>query len=162
MKYKIYFCHSRDSQFDLQEELYSSLQAHLMQHEVIFSHGLDIYPEIFFPTCSLMIAEISYESTEQGIELARAHSANIPVLCLHSASCLPSSFVTTIFSNIISYTDKDDMVEKILHWIEKNKEELNRINSSLNTSRLHSFFIPPDEEDASKKNSDNKKNEVGL
>ena len=132
MKYKIYFGHSRDGQFDLQEELYSPLQAGLMQYEVIFPHDKwsDIYPEILFPTCSLMIAEISYESTELGIELALASSANIPVLCLHKTSCLPSSFVTKEFFNVISYEGKADMVEKVLHWIEENKKKLKNINLS--------------------------------
>lgn len=65
-----------------------------------------------------MIAEVSYPSTGLGMELAWADAANIPILCIHKMNCIPSSSVTNLCGNVISYKNVGDMIRKISQWIQ--------------------------------------------
>lgn len=125
MRYKIYIGHSRDPRLNYLVELYQPLIASLSEDSIIVPHvsgaESEINSEVILPSCNLMIAEVSYPSTGLGMELAWASAANIPVLCIHKASCGPSSSIVNAFSNILSYENAIDMVNQVVNWIFSNK-----------------------------------------
>jgi len=131
MKYRIYIAHSRDERLRYKEELYTPLKSFYENHEVVVPHGEGPYidSEVFLPTCSLMIAEVSYPSTGLGMELIWARSANVPVLCIHKSECQVSSSVTNKFSDFISYKNLSEMVQKIDFWIVSHRNRIKPLNS---------------------------------
>lgn len=139
MRYRIYIGHSRDERLNYQEELYSPLISSLDDDEVIVPHEKGAEAQInskeVLPTCNLMIAEVSYPSTGLGMELAWAEYAAVPVLCIYKISCQPSSSVTNVFPNIISYESNVDMVEKVTSWILEHEDKLQDAGSSLSFKR---------------------------
>lgn len=128
MRYKIYVGHARDKSFDYQTQLYEPLINALDEGTVIVPHEhraeASFDSREVIPSCSLMIAEVSYPSTGLGMELAWAEAASIPVLCIHQADCTPSTSVTSVFSNALSYSSTDDMVNKVIDWIQVHEDLL--------------------------------------
>lgn len=134
MKYRIYLAHSRD--FDFQNDYYKPIQTKLSEHEVHVPHMPNapyVDSRVLLPTCSLMIAEVSYPSTGLGMELIWANDVyKIPVLCIHKKNCSPSSSVKGVFpqENIISYDNNEDMLSKIEIWMYERQSELKNIRNS--------------------------------
>lgn len=134
MRYKIYIGHSRDERLNYQEELYLPLISSLNDDELIVPHkqgAESIHSKEVLPTCNLMIAEVSYPSTGLGMELAWADHAEVPVLCIYRTDCQPSSSVTHLFLNIISYESCIDMIQKVRNWILEHNDILQGTGPSL-------------------------------
>jgi hypothetical protein len=90
---KIYVCHA--GSFDYETELYAPIRAAslYMQHDIFLPHepaNSDIKTKDI-DTFDLMIGEVSYSSTGQGIKLGLAIAANVPIVCLHRKDTKPSS-----------------------------------------------------------------------
>ncbi len=86
---KIYFCHSRE--FDYQKELYDPIrESHLnTQHEIIFPHENNfqtINTKEVIKNCDIIFAEVSFPSTGLGIELGWADTYVIPIVCVSKVS----------------------------------------------------------------------------
>lgn len=111
---KIYISHA--SSFDYHNELYIPLkQSHLFtQHKFILPHDISSAPlntKEKIATCDLVIAEVSYLSTGQGIELGWADSFNIPIYCIHQSDKKYSSSLKCITRNIFMYHDEMEMLQ---------------------------------------------------
>lgn len=111
---KIYVCHS--TAFDYTAELYEPLKREFAAlHEITFPHdaGADFDSSEAIKNSDLVLAEVSYPSTGQGIELGWANVASVPIICIYKSGTTPSSALRHIAKEIVGYADEADMVSKI-------------------------------------------------
>jgi nucleoside 2-deoxyribosyltransferase len=111
---KIYVSHS--TAFDYESELYEPLRRKFVaQHEIILPHdsGADFNSSDTIKTSDVVLAEVSFPSTGQGIELGWANAAGVPIVCIHKMNAAPSGALNYITSDFLSYVDETDMVSKI-------------------------------------------------
>lgn len=114
----IYISHSRS--FDFAKEIYVPIRTSSLNSEHVFLLPHE-ESDTVFPTkdylesqqCELVIAEVSYPSTGQGIELGWAEMLHIPIVCFskHDAKVSQSLYVVT--NKFISYSNSEDLIEKI-------------------------------------------------
>jgi hypothetical protein len=115
---KIYVSHSRN--YDFLNELYLPLRDSSLnsQHEFILPHENGSEPfntkELFQTQgCGLVIAEVSFPATGQGIELGWANILNIPVLCISKKDAKISGSLKVITDKFIEYETSDDLLKKL-------------------------------------------------
>ena len=115
---KMYISHSRN--FDYKADLYSPLEhSSLMQHhEFIFPHsqsGESFHIKELFKSksCDLIIAEVSFPSTGQGIELGWANIYEVPIVCIYKSDASIANSLRIICQTFIEYSDKRDMIAKL-------------------------------------------------
>lgn len=112
---KIYIAHSKD--FDYKNELYVPLRDSRFntEHEIILPHETDqfINTKKLIKNSDLLIAEVSYSATGEGIELGWADGFHIPIVCLYKEGAKPSRSLQVVSKTIVSYKDKEDMLSKI-------------------------------------------------
>ena len=113
---RIYLSHS--SSFDFNSELYEPLkQSQLnIQHQIYFPHdtvNIDVKSKEVIQKVDLLIAEVSYASTGQGIELGWAEAQNIPIICFYKLTSKFSSSLKFVTSDIIEYSDENDFLDKL-------------------------------------------------
>ena len=114
----IYVSHS--TKFDYKTELYLPLRNSELnsQHTFILPHeaseGLFNTKELFHSKgCDLVIAEVSYPSTGQGIELGWADMFTIPIVGIYKDGVTPAESVHTVISKFMMYTSRENMIEDI-------------------------------------------------
>ncbi len=61
----------------------------------------------------LILAEVSYPSLGEGIELGWADLFKKPIICFHKKGQLGSIFVEMVTKNVIEYETTEDMIEKL-------------------------------------------------
>lgn len=115
---KIYLSHSRN--FDFQNDLYNPIKVSSLATKYTF-----VYPhetsEASFPIrqqldnqeIAVIIAEVSFPSTGQGIELGWASAVNVPIICLYKNGTKPSNSLHTVSAKLLMYTDTQNMIEDI-------------------------------------------------
>lgn len=113
---KIYLTHS--TSFDYKNELYIPIRESDLnnQHEIVLPHEKSDKPfdsKKYFDECNLVIAEVSYPSTGQGIELGWANIKNIPIICFYKTGTKPSGSIKAVSNKIIEYIDKNDLIKKL-------------------------------------------------
>jgi hypothetical protein len=112
---KIYCAHS--TSFDFNNEYYLPLKhSELSQnHELIFPHENNqfIDSKEIVKNCELIIAEVSYPSIGEGIELGWANDANISVICLYKEGSKVSKSLNVISKIFISYASSQDLISKL-------------------------------------------------
>lgn len=114
----IYVSHSRN--FDFKNQLYHPLRTselHKM-YTFILPHESDDAPfstkELFQSKgCDLVLAEVSYPGTGQGIELGWADIYEIPIICLYKEGANVSSSLSLISKKLLMYTSQENMIEDI-------------------------------------------------
>lgn len=112
---KIYIGHS--SNFDYREKLYRPIKRSCMtrEHEIIFPHenSEDQFDsrEFLENECDLMVAEVSRPSTGLGIELGWADMLNLPAILANKAGSEPSSSISSVSDNIITYESSEELVQ---------------------------------------------------
>ena len=115
---KIYVCHS--TAFDYEKELYEPLRRELAtKHEIILPHdsGDDFNSSDAIKSSDMVLAEVSFPSTGQGIELGWADAAGVPIVCIHKTDATPSGALPYISKDLLGYIDEADMVSKITHLL---------------------------------------------
>ncbi len=112
---KIYIAHS--NKFDFRNELYIPLRNSLLdsQHEIFLPHETDTFinTKEIIKKVDLVIAEVSYPATGEGIELGRADSFHIPIVCIYKEGTRPSGSLQTVTDTIVSYAGEAAMLQKI-------------------------------------------------
>ena len=114
---KVYISHS--SSFDYQKELYQPLKRSIAQkHQVVFPHDDFVVNtrEIILGS-DVVIAEVSYPSTGEGIELGWAHAGNVPIVCIFKIGLEYSSSISFVSGTFIGYSSPEDMVMKLQSWL---------------------------------------------
>lgn len=119
---KIYVSHSRN--FDFENELYSPLRNSRLseKHSFFFPHenGKNINTKKEIEDSDLILAEVSFPSTGQGIELGWASAANIPIILLSKKETDRSSSLQYLSNEHIEYVSQAEMIEKITNLLNKN------------------------------------------
>lgn len=91
------------------------------EHNVVLPHKLSTeqYPtkEFLKHTCELVIADISYPSTGQGIELGWADIFKVPIACIYSSSTVYSNSLKSVSKLFYSYDQPSDVVRNIRNAI---------------------------------------------
>lgn len=112
---KIFVSHS--TKFDFKNELYKPLRESELnsKHEIILPHESDteVSTKDMIRDCDLFIAEVSYPSTGQGIELGWANGAYVTSVCFYKAGSEVSSSLKYVTDNIFEYDSMDTMIAKI-------------------------------------------------
>lgn len=117
---KLYLSHA--SGYDYKSELYEPLKRSVAtEHEILFPHDEHengVISREVIPTCDAVLAEVSYASTGQGIELGWADASEVPIICFFRAGSKVSSALTFVSNRLIEYEAKEDMIEKLRAEIE--------------------------------------------
>lgn len=118
---KIFISHS--SQYDYISKIYEPIENSIIykNNEFIFPHedkNKMINTKEIIESCDIMIADVSLPSTGQGIELAWADFAKIPIVCIYEKDAQISSALKFITNNFIEYANNDDMINKITNFVE--------------------------------------------
>ena len=112
---KIYVSHSKD--FDFLNELYKPIRASTLnnQHEFFLPHENDraINTQEVIKKSNLILAEVSFPATGQGIELGWANLLHIPILCVSKEGNKISGSLKYITKDFITYTDAADLIAKL-------------------------------------------------
>jgi nucleoside 2-deoxyribosyltransferase len=113
---KIYLSHS--SNYDYGAELYEPLKSsHVVRlHHFLFPHNkenIDKKSKSWVEAADLVLAEVSYPSTGQGIELGWANATGKRIICMSKSGYTVSGSLKFIADSFIQYTDEADMLQKI-------------------------------------------------
>jgi len=113
---KIYISHS--SSYDYENELYAPIKASELykEHKIFLPHGpknIDIPAKDVLAKMDLLIAEVSYPSTGQGIEMGLASAANVPIICFFKDGSKPSSSLRFITEKIFKYHNTNDLLGQL-------------------------------------------------
>ena len=113
---KIYVSHSRS--YDFKNELYLPIRNSPLnsKHKILLPHEESNKPfnsRKYLRTCDLVIAEVSYPSTGQGMELGWANLYEIPTICIFKEGHKPSSSLKIITDKFCEYKDPKDMIEEL-------------------------------------------------
>jgi hypothetical protein len=114
----IYISHSRN--FDYQAELYQILQNSSLaqKYKLILPHqnSSEPYPtkELFLSKkCDLVIAEVSFPGTGQGIELGWADILDIPIVCIYRKDHKIAGSLKIISNSFVEYENLTDIIAEI-------------------------------------------------
>jgi nucleoside 2-deoxyribosyltransferase len=112
---KIFVAHA--SSFNFKEALYDPLRNSVLnqQHEIILpqEEGHEEVTKELIKSCDLLIAEVSYPSTGQGIELGWADMYSVPVVCIYKQGASFSQALHYVSKKFLMYTDAQNMIEDI-------------------------------------------------
>lgn len=116
----IYIGHA--SSIDFHSDLYTPIRNSELndQHTIILPHETTDQPTNTIEqmkTMDLMIAEVSATSTGLGIEMGWANALEVPVLAIHKEGTNPSAAIDTITQKRITYTDGEDLINKLTEFI---------------------------------------------
>lgn len=116
---KIYFGHSKELNF--KDDLYLPIRKSQLnsEHEMILPHEIyqdasDFVTKDIIKTCDVMIAEVSFPATGLGIELGWANAFECPIICIYRKGSKISGSLKVVCENFIEYTDKEDMLKKLV------------------------------------------------
>lgn len=117
---KIYISHS--SKYDYINKIYKPIEeSDLIElHTFFFPHkSKEVNTKKIISNCDLVIAEVSLQTTGQGIELGWADYAKTPILCVYEKGMEISSSLKFITNQFIEYENTQDMIRKIRNFINK-------------------------------------------
>ncbi len=112
---KIFVAHS--SNFDFKNELYLPLRKSELnkKHQIFLpqENGKETITKEMIKNTDVIIAEVSYASTGQGIELGWADIFKIPIICIYKQGSNYSLAVEKLTDKFIVYKDSDDLIKKL-------------------------------------------------
>lgn len=112
----IYISHC--GSYDYENELYEPIKKSELSkiHHFFLPHepgNIDIDAKKELLHTEVLVAEASFPSTGQGIELAQAEAAGVPVICFYKTGSKPSSSLRFITKDIIEYANIEDFFMKL-------------------------------------------------
>lgn len=117
---KIFVTHS--SSFDFKNELYIPLRnSELNNKHVIFlphEKGRKIITKDKIKNADIIIAEVSFASTGQGIELGWADIFNIPIICIYKEGSKYSSSLNKLTDKFIVYKNSKELIKKLTLFLD--------------------------------------------
>jgi nucleoside 2-deoxyribosyltransferase len=113
---KIYVSHSKN--FDYKKELYEVLEAANLNQEFIFPHkdsntSFNTKDLLQNKKCDLVLAEVSYPATGQGIELGWADIYQIPIICIYKNQAKIAGSLKIISNTFMEYENTEDLILKL-------------------------------------------------
>ena len=126
---KIFVTHS--SNFDFKNDLYAPLQHSELywQHTIMLPQikRKEVITREIIKSCDLIVAEVSYPSTGQGIELGWANVFAIPIVCVYKKGHTYSSSVTHITNVFIAYKNSKDLIFKLTKVVQSFEQKNKRL-----------------------------------
>lgn len=112
--------------FDYEKEFYEPLKKAVegTTHELIFPHAWHAQNKStkeFLKDADLVIGEVSYPSTGQGIEFGWADMLNVPILFLRKQGAKSSSALKYLKGEYIDYSDENDLITKTRAFLSSGK-----------------------------------------
>ena len=118
---KIFVAHS--SNYDFKNELYKPIRQSKLNDQYEFILPQENKPEPItkeiIKSCDLLLAEGSYPSTGQGIEIGWADVFGVPIVCFHLENKKISNSINKVTKKIITYKNPKDFVEKLERLLEE-------------------------------------------
>ena len=114
---KIYLSHS--SYYDYVNVLYNPIKNSelIKEHEIYFPHDCDpVNTKDIIGSFDLVICEVSFHSTGQGIEMGWADFMDVPILCIYKSGSKLSSAINLITNNYFEYSNENDLVIKLQNY----------------------------------------------
>ena len=116
---KIYVAHSRE--IDYAKDLYEPLRKSELnnQHEIILPHeaqGWTNSKEIL-KQCSLVIADVTFPSTGEGIEMGWANLFGARIICIYKKGAKPSSSLKAVSEDFVEYSSSEELIQKLTELI---------------------------------------------
>lgn len=116
---KIFVSHS--SSINYQDELYVLIKESVLsdEHEFFLPHEdkkLGDTKEII-KNSDLVLAEVSFPSIGQGIELGWANMLNIPIFCISKENTNISGSLKFITDKFFTYQNREDFIAKISNFL---------------------------------------------
>ncbi|OHA16489.1 MAG: hypothetical protein A3C79_02630 [Candidatus Taylorbacteria bacterium RIFCSPHIGHO2_02_FULL_45_28] len=112
---KIYVSHSRS--FDFVNELYLPIRKSALNEKHTFflphENGRSLNSKEDIKNSDLILAEVSFPSTGQGIELGWADSCTVPIVCIYKDGCDFSPSLKSIIKDFVTYNDSNDFISKL-------------------------------------------------
>ncbi|QQG51062.1 MAG: hypothetical protein HZB75_00945 [Candidatus Saccharibacteria bacterium] len=113
----IYISHC-GGDYDYENELYvpikesdlSRIHHFFLPHE---AQNIDTDAVTELKHTDILVAEASFPSTGQGIELAQAKAANVPIICFYKKGVKTSSSLRFVTNKVVEYTDMSDLLTKL-------------------------------------------------
>ncbi len=110
------------SSFNFEKELYEPLRKAVegTTYELIFPHiwhEQNTSTKEFLKDADLVIGEVSYPSTGQGIELGWADMLAVPLLFLRKHGAKSSSALKYLKGEYIDYQDQADLLQKLKTYL---------------------------------------------
>lgn len=118
---KLYLAHS--TAYDYFNDLYEPLKAAFSDlYEIVYPHDIHqdgVLTKDVIPSCDAVIAEVSWPSTGQGIELGWADLSGIPIICFYRTGSNVSAALRFISSTMLEYDTEEKMIKVLRSEIEK-------------------------------------------
>jgi hypothetical protein len=113
----IYISHC-GGDYDYENELYKPIiESELAEvHNFFLPHepqNIDIDAVTELKHTDILVAEASFPSTGQGIELAQAKAANVPIVCFYKTGAKTSSSLRFVTNKVIEYATMSDLFVKL-------------------------------------------------
>jgi nucleoside 2-deoxyribosyltransferase len=116
---KIFVSHSRD--FNYKDELHRPIRESVLnnKYEFFLPHEAEnfVNTEKIIKNSDLILAEVSFPSTGEGIEIGWANTLNIPILCIYKEGAKISGSLKYITKNFIIYKNSIDLIKQIANFI---------------------------------------------
>lgn len=104
--------------YDYENELYapikesdlSNIHTFFLPHE---PQHIDTNAVTELKHTDILVAESSFPSTGQGIELAQAKAAGVPIVCFYKTGAKPSGSLRFVTDAIVEYADMPDLFSKL-------------------------------------------------
>lgn len=117
---RLYITHA--TSYDYKTELYKPLKEMFSQeYEFIFPHdesNVGKNSKGIIEKSDTVIAEVSFPSTGQGIELGWANILGVPIICLYRSGAKPSGALQLVATHFIEYGSSKEMTEELLRYFE--------------------------------------------
>lgn len=112
----IYISHS--GAYDYENQLYKPIKESELSkiHHFFLPHepeNMDTDAKVELRQTDVLVAESSLPSTGQGIELAQADAASVPIICFFKTGSRPSSSLRFVTNKIIEYSNTHDLFAKL-------------------------------------------------
>jgi len=118
---KVFVSHS--SGCDFINNLYKPLRSSQINkdHKIFLPHenNKNVLTKDIIKNSDVVIAEVSYSSTGQGIELGWANIFNIPIICIYQNTTKPSGSLKYITKTIVTYKDAEEMIKKLTDALDR-------------------------------------------
>ena len=112
---KIYLAHS--TSFDFKNNLYIPIKNSLLstKNKIILPHETDelINSREIIKKSDVIIAEVSYPSVGEGIELGWANIFQIPIIFIYKEGSKISRSLKSLSNIFIQYKNSQDMIERL-------------------------------------------------
>jgi hypothetical protein len=112
----IYISHSGN--YDYENELYKPIKESKLaaMHYFFLPHepeNINVDAKNQLKQTDILVAEASYPSTGQGIEMGQANVADVPIVCFHKTGTKTSSSLRFVTNELIEYKDTNDFLAKL-------------------------------------------------